>query len=180
MRVFIKARLPWQPRTHVRVTGRQQLIPPGHVFLRHPPNNMKLLSRSIAAIAAVCVMSAAAFAADPSGTWKWTQPSRGGGGGGGTPREITLNLTVKDGKLAGTVAMPSRGGGAPTEVAIKNASVKDDAIAFEVEREYNGNKFVTKYSGKLAGDTITGKSESERNGEVRSNEWVAKREAAKK
>ena len=126
-------------------------------------------------------MSASAFAADPSGTWKWTQSGRGGGGGGGTPREITLTLTQKDGKLAGKLAMPGREG-ATTEVEIKNAMVKDGTVSFEIEREFGGNKVVTKYSGKLDGDTITGTSErpGRDGGAPRSSEWVAKREAAKK
>ena len=39
---------------------------------------------------------------------------------------------------------------------------------------------VIKYSGKVSGDTITGKSESERNGEPQKRDWVAKKEAAAK
>jgi hypothetical protein len=122
-------------------------------------------------------MSAAVYAADPSGTWKWTQQGRGGGGGGGggTPRESTLTLTMKDGKLTGKLSSPGRDGGT-NETAISNASIKDDVVAFAVEREFNGNKFVTKYSGKLAGDTITGEAESPgRDGQTMKREWVAKR-----
>ena len=47
-------------------------------------------------------------------------------------------------------------------------------------REFNGNKFTTKYAGKISGDTIKGKAESERDGQARSRDWEAKREAAKK
>ena len=36
-----------------------------------------------------------------------------------------------------------------------------------------------KYSGKLAGDTIKGKMEFDRNGEATSRDWEAKREKAK-
>lgn len=120
-------------------------------------------------------MSAAVFAADPSGTWKWTQQARGGGGGGGTPRESTLTLTMKDGKLAGKLSTPGRDGATNTS-DIKDASVKGDVVSFAVEREFNGNKFVTKYSGKLAGDTITGEAEAPgRDGQTMKREWVAKR-----
>jgi hypothetical protein len=133
---------------------------------------MKSLRRTIAAIAATCLISAAAFAADPSGTWKWSQPSRGGGG---APRESTLTLAMKDGKLTGKLSTPGRDG-ATMASDISNASVKDDVVTFSVEREFNGNKFVTKYSGKLAGDTITGESEGPgRDGAVQKREWVAKR-----
>jgi hypothetical protein len=132
---------------------------------------MKLLPRTIAAVAAVCLVSAAAFAADPSGTWKWSQPGRGGG----APRESTLTLAMKDGKLTGKVATPGRDG-ATTTTEIANGSIKGDVVSFTVEREFNGNKIVTKYSGKLAGDTITGESEGPgRDGATQKREWVAKK-----
>lgn len=135
------------------------------------------MRRLFAALAAVSLMSVAVFAADPSGTWTWTQPARGGGGGGGggAPRESTLTLALKDGKLTGQLGMPGRDGGT-TAVDISNASVKGDVVAFNVEREFNGNKFVIKYSGKIAGDTITGEAESPgRDGQTMKREWVAKR-----
>jgi hypothetical protein len=138
---------------------------------------MKLSTRSFAAVVVACVISAAVYAADPSGTWKWTQQGRGGGGGGGggTPRESTLTLSMKDGKLTGKLSTPGRDG-ATNDSAIKDASIKGDVVAFVVEREFNGNKFVTKYSGKLAGDTITGEAESPgRDGQTMKREWVAKR-----
>jgi hypothetical protein len=121
-------------------------------------------------------MTAAVYAADASGTWKWTQQGRGGGGGDkGTPRESTLTLTQKDGKLTGKVSSPGRDGATST-TEITNGTVKGDVVAFNVEREFGGNKFVIKYSGKLAGDTITGESESPgRDGQPTKREWVAKR-----
>lgn len=130
-----------------------------------------------AATAAVCLMSAAAFAADASGTWKWTEQSRGrSGNSGGTPREVTLTLAQKDGKLTGKMTRPGRDG-AVADTDISNASVSGDTITFSVERQYGDNKFVTKYSGKLSGDTITGTSESpgRNGGEPTKREWMAKR-----
>lgn len=45
-----------------------------------------------------------------------------------------------------------------------------------VEREFNGNKFVTKYSGKLAGDMITGEVQSPgRDGQTMKRGWNARR-----
>ena len=130
----------------------------------------------MAALIAACSITAAVFAADVSGTWKWTQQGRGGkGGGGGTPRETTLTLVQKDGKLTGNVSSPGRDGGSNT-TEITNASVKGDVVAFTVEREFGGNKFVMKYSGKVAGDTITGEVEVPgRDGAATKREWVAKR-----
>lgn len=135
---------------------------------------MKSRTRSVAAFFAACFLAAAVFAADPSGTWKWTMQGRGGGGGG-TPRESTLTLAMKDGKLTGKLTTPGRGGD-PMSTEISNAAVKGDVVSFTVEREFNGNKFVTKYSGKLAGDTITGEAESPgRDGQTMKREWSAKR-----
>jgi len=137
---------------------------------------MKSRMRTFAAFFAACVLSAAVFAADPSGTWKWTTQGRGGGGGGGTPRESTLTLAMKDGKLTGKLTTPGRGGD-PMSTEISNASIKGDVISFTIEREFNGNKWVMKYNGKLAGDTITGQAESpgRDGGEAMKREWSAKR-----
>jgi hypothetical protein len=63
-----------------------------------------------------------------------------------------------------------------SETPISNASSKDDQIAFSVVREFQGNKFETKYDGKLDGDTIKGTVErSGRDGQVTKSEWTATR-----
>ncbi len=99
----------------------------------------------------------------------------GGGGGGGAPREMTLTLVAKDGKVTGKLSMPGRDGGT-MDSEITNGSIKGDVVSFTTEREFNGNKFVSKYSGKLAGDTITGETESPgRDGGTTKREWIAKR-----
>src|SRR6478735_12151252 len=105
---------------------------------------MTTLRKFLAAVSAAFVLTAAAFAADPTGTWKWTTEGRNG------PMEATAKLELKEGALAGTVA--GRGG----DTAIGDASFKDDHLAFTVKREFNGNSFVIKYDGQLTGDTITG------------------------
>jgi hypothetical protein len=137
---------------------------------------MKSYQKLLTAFFAVCFMAVAAFAADasPAGTWKWTQQGRGGGPG----QEQTLVLEMKDGKLTGTLKGTSNGQFEIPDTAISNASVKDGMVAFEVAREFNGNKFVTKYSGKLEGDTITGSTERPGRGEgaaPQKADWVAKR-----
>lgn len=133
---------------------------------------MKHPRRSLAAFAAFCVLSVAAYAADASGTWKWSQPGRGDA----PAREASVTLAVKDGKLTGQATLPGRGGDAGAPVAIANGSVNGDTISFTVERQRGDNKIVTKYTGKLSGDTITGTSEGPgRDGQVQSREWVAKR-----
>ncbi len=105
---------------------------------------------------------------DPSGTWKWSFT-----GQNGQTRETTLKLKLEGEKLTGTVS----GRGADT--AIESAKLSGDEISFQVTREFNGNKFTSKYTGKISGDTIKGKMEFERNGQAQSRDWEAKREGGK-
>jgi hypothetical protein len=144
--------------------------------------HMKSL-RLILAVFAAGLLSAAAFAADPSGTWKFAmQGGRGGGGGGngggGGGRggmEVTFKLALKDGKLTGTYTQPGRQGGAPTDIEISDASFKDDTVTFSVVREFNGNKVTTKFEGKVEGDTIKGTmlAPGRGGGEPMPREWTA-------
>ena len=102
---------------------------------------------------------------NPTGTWKWKVEING------QEREFTLKLKLDGDKLTG--AMIGRDG---NETAIQEAKYKDGEVSFKVERERNGNKFTIKYTGKVSGDTLKGKSEAEVNGEVRTREFEAKRE----
>jgi len=104
------------------------------------------------------------------GTWKWTVQ-----GQNNQSFEQTMKLTSKDGKPDGVIV-----GRNNTETKIEDASFKDSVLGFSVTRERNGNKFTSKYSGKVEGDTIKGKIESERNGQTNSRDWEAKREKADK
>ena len=91
--------------------------------------------------------AAPAVAADPTGNWKWsiTPPNSG------QSFESTAKLDFKEGKLTGTVT------GRMGETPISDATfAPDGAIAFSVARERDGQKFVIKYAGKLAGDAIKG------------------------
>jgi hypothetical protein len=104
--------------------------------------------------------------ANPTGTWKWTVPGRQGG----QAREMTLKLKLDGDKLTG--AMVGQNG---QETAIEDGQFKDGEVSFKVTRERQGNKITTKYAGKVSGDTIKGKIESERNGQPQSRDWEAKR-----
>jgi hypothetical protein len=108
----------------------------------------------------------AAIAADATGTWKWTVTF------GGQSRDATAKLKQEGEKLTGVYI----GGQSNTETAIENGSVKGDTVSFTVTRERDGQKRVTKYTGTLKDDTITGKSEGQRGGETQSTDWVAKRQ----
>lgn len=125
------------------------------------------------AIGVALLLTATAFSsvqaedkkADPTGTWKWTVTRNN------QSRDVTLKLKLDGDKLTGS--MPGRDN---TEVAIADATFKDNEIAFSVTREFNGNKFTTKYKGKLDGDTIKGTTESVREGQTRTRDWEAKRD----
>ena len=116
------------------------------------------------AVVAVMASASAARAEDnPTGTWKWEQKFNN------QSREVTLKLKLDSGKLTGTIS------GRTADTEISDGTFKDGEIAFSVTRERNGNKFTTKYSGKLSGDSIKGKAESERNGQTTSRDWEATR-----
>ena len=119
-------------------------------------------------LVAMTVARAEEKKADPTGTWTWSVPGRDG-----TPRKVTAKFKVEDGKLSGTVS------GRNGDTAIDDAKLTGDELSFSVTREFNGNKFVQKFSGKVSGDAIKGKIAFDRNGEPQSVDWNAAREAAK-
>ena len=92
--------------------------------------------------------SALASPPDPTGTWEWSTKSPNG--------EIltTLKLEVQDGKIAGVYANQFG------DTAISNAALQNDVISFDVVRDFGGQKYVVKYHGKMAGDTISGTIEA--------------------
>jgi hypothetical protein len=99
------------------------------------------------AVAAAAPAAAPAASADPAGNWKWsiTPPNSD------QSFESTAKLEFKEGKLTGTVT------GRMGETPISDATfAPDGAIAFSVVRERDGQKFVLKYAGKLAGGAIKG------------------------
>jgi hypothetical protein len=125
---------------------------------------MKTKACLLAVVMIATLTLSARAADDPTGTWTWKVERNG------QSRDVTLKLKLEDGKLTGS--MPGRNN---TDTPITDATYKDGDIAFSVTREFNGNKFTTKYNGKLSGDSIKGKSETERNGEKQSRDWDAQR-----
>jgi hypothetical protein len=105
-----------------------------------------------------------AVAACPNGTWKWSTTFNG------QTRETTLKLKLEGDKLTGAVV--GRNG---QETAIQEGKCKDCEVSFTVVRERNGQKMISKFTGKLSGDTIKGKRESQRDGQTQSRDWEAKR-----
>jgi hypothetical protein len=113
-------------------------------------------------------------AADPSGTWVWGVPARTGG----PDRTNTLTLKLDGEKLTGKLATPGRDGQL-RESAVDDGKLSGSDISFSITREFNGNSFTMKYSGKVEADSINGKVEFERNGETQSRDWHASRLASK-
>jgi hypothetical protein len=152
-------------------------IPPANaVDLRSPARRqfsflgdfaMRLLIAALV-VSGLAGLTAAAHAADanPTGTWKWTMTV----GKDKTPRDVTLKLKLEGDKLTGSIS-----GRNNQDIAIENGSFKDGTVSFTVTREFNDQKFTTKYSGKLDGDTIKGTQDTERGGKTNSREWEAKR-----
>ena len=119
----------------------------------------------VAPVALALVMVAAQVRAEdnPTGTWKWSMTINN------QSRDVTLKLKLDGGKLTGSIS------GRTADTEISDGQYKDGDISFTVTRERNGQKFTSKYSGKLTGDEIKGKIESERDGQTTSRDWDAKR-----
>ncbi len=99
---------------------------------------------------------------DPTGTWKWEITIND------QKREQVLKLKLEGEKLTGVIL-----GRDNAENPIADAKLEKDEISFTYTRERNGQKFTSKYKGKIAGDKIKGKMESERNGEKTERDWEA-------
>ena len=64
------------------------------------------------------------------------------------------------------------------ETPIEDGKFADGLVTFKVTREFNDNKLVFNYEGKLDGDAIKGTTKFTRDGESQSRDWEAKRQAA--
>ncbi|MEO8350912.1 MAG: hypothetical protein ABI680_04220 [Chthoniobacteraceae bacterium] len=133
----------------------------------------KMAFCAVLALGGITTATAEDQAPSATGTWTWTTPGRNGG----AERKTTLTLTQDGEKVTGKLSSPGRDGTA-RETEISEGTVKGADVAFKVTREFNGNKMVLNYSGKLTADAITGKIESkDRDGNDRSRDWTAKKEA---
>ena len=107
--------------------------------------------------------------ANPTGTWTWKFQRQDG-------EEVTSTLKVKQDGEKLTGKLNSFG----NEADITDGKVdKDGNVSFQVVRDFGGNQVTIKYKGKVEGDTMKLKAEFERDGEVRTREFEAKREAEK-
>ena len=108
---------------------------------------------------------------DPTGTWKWKTKF------GDKEFERSLKLELKDGKLTGS--MPGFGKNAK-DTAIEDAKFKDGEVSFSTTRMQKDQKIVTKYTGKVSGDTIKGTiTRPDADGKEQKTDWEAKRDTKK-
>ncbi len=116
--------------------------------------------------AATLVIAPAVQAADdPTGTWKWSTTFNN------QTRETTLKLKLEDGKLTGAIV-----GRNDRETPIEDGKYEDGKVSFSITRSRGEQKFTSKYSGAVSGDTIKGTIEMPgRDGQTRSREWEAKK-----
>jgi hypothetical protein len=113
--------------------------------------------------------------ADASGIWSWATPGRNG-----VPEYISkLTLTQEKGKVTGKVSAPGRDG-TVVDLPISSGKVEGGKVSFDVVREFNGNTFTNSFSGDFSADQIAGQVCFNRNGEVQTRDWVAKRAADSK
>ncbi len=98
-----------------------------------------------------------------AGTWKWTVDF------GGETHNRELVLKNEGGKISGTLS------GDDQKSDIRDAKFADGTLSYTVDREFNGQKMTFKYSGKVKGDAIEGKSQIERDGQSQSRDWTAKK-----
>jgi len=62
-----------------------------------------------------------------------------------------------------------------TETPVQDLKFQNGELTFKVTREWNGQKMVLTYKGKVEGDTIKGTVERDRDGEKTTRDWEAKR-----
>ncbi|HYL38563.1 MAG TPA: hypothetical protein VEV17_21785 [Bryobacteraceae bacterium] len=100
-----------------------------------------------------CALAVVALAADVSGKWTFETQGRNGA--------VTNTLSLKQ---SGDTLTGSLAGGRGGEVQISDGKVSGDDISFSVTREFQGNSFTTKYTGKVSGDSINLTIEGPRGG----------------
>ncbi len=138
-----------------------------NIHKSNTPGRLRSVAKLVAALLVVVAFGANAQEQklDLNGTWKSSFTNQNS-----QVRETTFKFKVEGDKVTGTIS------GRNNDTAIEDGKLKGDELSFQVTREFNGNKMVIKYTGKVSADTITGKSESERDGQTRSRDWTAKRE----
>ena len=102
--------------------------------------NMRKL---VLALVMLCVVTAAALAADITGKWKSEMPGRDG-----NPMVTTYTFKVEGDKLTGTIS------GRMGDTPITDGKISGDDVSFAVIRNFGGEERRMEYKGKVAGDEL--------------------------
>jgi hypothetical protein len=97
----------------------------------------------------------------PIGTWKWNS-SFGNS-------EYVLKARVEGRRLIGHVMFRGR------DIPITDGRYDDGEVSFTVVRERDGERTVSRYVGKISGNTIRGTVDSDFGGQNRKRDWEASR-----
>jgi len=89
--------------------------------------------------------------------------------GDGNRIEGTLKLKQDGDKLTGATVRNEN------ETQIQDGKIADDEITFKVIRDSDGRKVTAKYKGKITGDTVKGKVESDWSGDWQTLDWEGTR-----
>jgi hypothetical protein len=111
----------------------------------------------------------AADSVNVSGTWKWNVKI------GDMEASPVAKLKQDGAKVTGTWAFNGE-----EETEISSGKVEKDEVEFVILRSRDDRKVTTHFKGTVAGDTITGKWDSDWSGEKQTFDWKAKREGAAK
>jgi hypothetical protein len=121
------------------------------------------LQRMMAVVAiAVAVLAVVVQAADVTGKWTGSVPTRDGG-----TREATFNFKQDGEKLTGTMTGPQG------DIELKDGAVKGNDVSFLVAMSFGGNDVKLNYKGVVAGDEI--KFTRTREGSDQKQEFTVKR-----
>ncbi len=112
--------------------------------------------------------------ADPTGSWIWSVPGRRNG------PDLTnvLVMKVEGAAVTGQIVSPGRTG-ETNVLTLQDGKLSGNDFSFVVSRKFDTFTMTANYSGKVDGDTITGKIAYERFGRSRTNDWTAIRQSHK-
>ena len=123
---------------------------------------------TLAAVLGLAGLAGPAAAADPTGTWKSTITV----GNQALDGMIKLRLDSEGPRLTGAFVCGSASEAAP----LASTHYKNGQISFTIHCEIDRQQVTIKCAGMQRGDTITGQCQIDQNGQVRSGDWIAKRE----
>lgn len=141
------------------------MITPTKILTQFPVNKSLTVAAMTLAFAWLGSTVQAA-AANVAGTWKASFTTANG-----QTRQSTLKIKQEGDKLSG--ASIGQNG---NETPLTEIKLTGDQLSFNIVRERNGEKNTNQVTATLSGNSLKGKMESNRGGEVRKLDWEAKRE----